>query len=293
LPAAKSCGRNCREKRRITDVRRHFRVSGADALQPHDHVVWYGEREDDLYALASAALAASARRNERLMLVASEPDPAQLVGIDDLDALLDRGQLDLVDVESVYGSWDTFDAAKQLATFEGVLADALADGYTGIRVVADNTSLACGDDVGFRRWLQWEQVTDRFQSQSNVTGICYFDRSALSAERQADLASLHPVCSASAVEPPFSFFVDGDAVSVTGTLDAWSVDQFTRILSTAPAAEPLVVDLSHAEFVDHRAVLALNAAASASRPVRIRRAPEIISKLPSLLSLSTPHLCFE
>jgi hypothetical protein len=180
-----------------------------------------------------------------------------------------------------------------LATFEGVLADALEDGYEGIRVVADNTPLVSGDEDGFRRWLAWEQVTDRFQAHANVTGICYFDRGVLSDNRQSDLASLHPVCGTSSVERSFGFFVDGDAVSVTGELDAWSADQFRRILDASPTDSALVVDLSHADFVDHRALLALNSIASAARPVRIRRAPSVVRRIPSLLAVPTPYLCFE
>jgi hypothetical protein len=274
-------------------VRRQLRVNRADSLEPHDHVAWYGDGADDLYALANVALAAGARRNEKLMFVANDPDPDLLSDIGATDRLLDNGQLEVADVGDVYGSSGSFSAADQLATFEGVLADALEQGYAGIRVVADNTPLVSGDDDGFRRWLAWEQVTDRFQSQSNVTGICYFDRGALSDDRQSDLASLHPVRATSSVEPSFSFFVDGDAVSVTGSLDAWSADQFRRIIDTSPDELALVLDLSHAEFVDHRALLALNSVATAERPVRIRRAPSIVRRMPSLLAISTPYLCFE
>jgi anti-anti-sigma regulatory factor len=274
-------------------LRRQLRVDNADALEPHDHVIWYGDGVDELYELAADALGAGVKRNEKLMFVANEPDPSRLRGIGNVSNLVDRGQLELVDVESVYGGDGDFDAATQLATFESVLAGALADGYTGIRVVADNTPLARGDDDSFRRWLHWEHVTDRFQDQSNVTGICYFDRRELNAERQADLASLHPVCRANGVSPPFSFFVDGDAVSITGALDVWSAEQFDRILRVTPDDEPLVIDLDQTEFVDHRALLALNAASSSKRPVRIRRARPIIRRIPELLGIATPNLCFE
>lgn len=265
----------------------------ADALEPHDHVAWYGDGADDLYALGSVALAAGARRNEKLMFVARRPDPGLLTGLGDTERLIESGQLEVADVDEVYGSSGSFSAADQLATFEGVLAKALDDGYAGIRVVADNTPLASGDEERFRSWLAWEQVTDRFQSRSNVTGICYFDRGALGEDRLSDLASLHPVCAAGTIEPPFSFFVDGDAVAITGALDAWSADQFRRILSSAPDTDALVLDLSEAEFVDHRALLALNEFASAQRPVRIRRAASIVRRMPSLLSIPTPHLSFE
>jgi hypothetical protein len=274
-------------------VRRQLRTNRADVLEPHDHVAWYGDGADDLYALASVALAAGARRNEKLMFVAHDPDPGLLGDSDEFERLIAAGQLEVADIGEVYGSWSSFDAARQLATFEGVLGDALDRGYSGIRVIADNTALVSGDDDGFRRWLAWEQLTDRFQSRSNVTGVCYFDRGVLSEDRQSDLASLHPVCGESSIEPSFSFYVDGDAVTVTGALDAWSADQFRRILDASPEESALVVDLSHAEFVDHRALLALNSIATAERPVHIRRAPSILRQMPSLLAIATPHLCFD
>jgi anti-anti-sigma regulatory factor len=274
-------------------IRQQRRVGVADSLQPHDHVVWYGEEDADLYSLANTALADGARRREKLMFVAEGPNASRLQDVGDIDALMDRGQLVLADIRDVYGGSGSFNASDQLATFEGVLAEALADGYSGIRVVADNTPLAAGDEEAFDRWLAWEQVTDRFQSESNVTGICYFDRAALSEERLEDLASIHPVCHTHAPHPSFSFFIDTDAVCVTGTLDAISADQFTRVVGTTPGDRPLVLDLCETEFMDHRALLALNSAASARRPVRIRHARPIIRELPERLGIPTPHLCFE
>jgi hypothetical protein len=262
-------------------------------LEPHDHVFWCGEGESDLYRLASTALAAGARRHEKLMFVAEQPQVERLGEIEHLEALLDRKQLEVLDLEAVYGSPSAFDQERQLATFEAVLGDALADGYTGIRVVADNTPFARLDDRGFRRWLRWEQITDHFQAGSMVTGICYFARDQLAEERHADLAALHPVRSAGSYAPAFSFFVSGESIAAQGTLDTWSTEQLERILATAPDDRPLVIDLSATEFVDHHGLLALNAAASAARPVHIRRARPIIREVFSLLELPSDHVHFD
>jgi hypothetical protein len=158
--------------------------------------------------------------------------------------------------------------------------------------VADNTPLVRKDDKSFRRWMAWEQLTDRFQAASMVTGGCFFDHAALSGERQADLAALHPVCCAGISAPPFSLFSDRDGVFVTGTLDTFSAAQFRRILDTVPGDRPLVVDVSRAEFVDHHALLVLAESASADRPLRVRGDGNL-RKLVSLLGLATPHLRFE
>ena len=273
-------------------MRRRTSVHDAGVLRPHDHVVWFGNGDGELHSVAAAAFADGARRHEKLMFVAEDPDPALLSGVTGLERLLATGQLELLAVDAVYGTGNGSSASAQLATFEGVLADALADGYRGIRVVADNTPLVRGDDESFRRWLAWEQLTDRFQAASMVTGVCFFDHRELSGERQADLATLHAVRSTSVVEPPFSLFWDGDAVSVTGMLDAWSAERFRRMLDAVRVDRPLVVDLSRAGFVDDHGLLALAESASADRPLRVRGDGRL-RELVSLMGLATPHLRFE
>jgi hypothetical protein len=267
-------------------------IDNATELELHDHVAWCGQGAGDLYALAEAALAEGAARNEKLLFVAEDPDPGRLSSIEDLDRLLEVGQLELHRIDEVYATGTEFDAAGQLATFQEVLAAAQAEGYTGIRVVADNTPFVSGDEATFERWLAWEQVTDRFQATSEVTGICYFDTTVLGSERRADLAAVHPVRSTTTVHPRFNLYADDGAVFMTGTLDNWSAPQFRRVITTTPADEPLLMDLSGAEFVDHRALLALNRAATRARPVLIRGADPAMRKLPGLLGLETPNLRF-
>jgi hypothetical protein len=183
-------------------MRRQLAAHTARSLQPHDHALWSGDGACDLYDLARTALGAGARRNERLLFVAIDPDPARLDGVGDLELLLARGQLELHDVEAIYGASGTFSHTEQLETFEGVLEQALAAGYSGMRVVADNTPLvADASEEAYLSWLRWERLTDGFQAASQVTGICYFDDEALDSERLADLAALHPVRAAGATPP--------------------------------------------------------------------------------------------
>src|SRR5439155_4001249 len=105
-------------------VRRQMQIDDAGVLEPHDHVAWYGDGEADLYSMAATALAAGAVRNEKLLFVAPDPDPAGLSAIPGLDRLLEVGQLEVLAIDDVYGTWSVFSAPAQLATFEGVLADA-------------------------------------------------------------------------------------------------------------------------------------------------------------------------
>lgn len=248
-------------------IRRRAGVDSAEQLRPHDHAIWFGDGPAELYAMAAQAFAEGVRRNEKLLLVVSDPDASMLDGVG-VEGLLADGQLELLDIAAVYGGGTDFSASAQLATFQGVLADALADGYSGIRVVADNTSLARGDDESFARWLAWEQLTDHFQAESMVTGICYFDRSALSDARLVDLAALHPVRAVGGVvEPPFSLFVDRDAVMLVGSLGTESCEQLQRLLSTVDLTLKSAFDLSAAHLLDHEPLRVLASFGSADRPL--------------------------
>lgn len=273
-------------------MRRCTTVESTASLRPHDHTVWFGDGADDLYAMAREAFVEGVRRNEKLLFVASAPDASKLHGIG-VERLLDDGQLEVLEITAVYGGGTDFSASAQLATFQHVLADALADGYSGIRVVADNTSLAQGDDASFQRWLAWEQLTDHFQAESMVTGICFFDSSALSAERLADVAALHPVrAEADAVQPPFSLFADRDAVLIVGSLGTAASDQLRRLLATVDFTLKPAIDLSAAHLLDDSALAVLAGYASAERPLTLLGNDHLRRRLSSLEPLGE-HLRFE
>ncbi len=248
-------------------MRRRSGVDNAAELRPHDHALWFGDGSTELYAMASDALAEGARRNEKLIFIAAKPDGSKLSGID-VDRLLADGQLELLEVDAVYGGGTTFSAAAQLAAFQRVLGDALVDGYSGIRVVADNTTLAQGDEESFARWLAWEHLTDQFQAASMVTGICCFDRSAISAARQADLTALHPM-RVSAEAGELALFADRDAVILIGSLGADCTDNLRRLLATVDFERDPIFDLSAAHLRDDEALRVLAAFASADRPLRL------------------------
>jgi hypothetical protein len=95
------------------------------------------------------------------------------------------------------------------------------------------------------------------------------------------------------VSAPFTLFADGEALSLAGTVDTWSAERFSRMSALAPEAEPLVVDVSRAEFVDHRMLLALNDVASEQRPVHVRGSGAKLPQLLQMIGVTTPHLVFD
>lgn len=259
--------------------RRHFLADSPGALELHDHVAWYGDGRRSLNRLAVHLFTIGARRGERMMFVVEDPDPGRLGGLPDLDGLLARGDLQLAAVGDVYQGGSQFDPAEQLAIFGEALDAALDQGYRGLRVVAENTPLVTGSHADVERWLAWEQLTDDFQAARPVLGVCFFDTTRIPPARLRDLASIHPVISPTEDDPEFRIFQDRGVIRVTGSLDAFSVERLRRVLSTTPSRGNLVIDLGHADFVDHRALHVLGQQGGPDTHVEIRNASPVLRRL--------------
>lgn len=240
--------------------------------------------------LAVSAFSSAAKRGEQLHFVSDRPAPERLAGLDDLGELMDRGALQLVPVEGTYRTLS--DTAAQLAVFGQVLDRALAEGYTGICVVADYSQFAAGDDEAFGDWLTWEATAEAWEANHPVTGICYFDRKVVPSARLTDLVAIHPVVSTGFEKPNFQLFVDGDAVRVVGQVEGLSAEQLRRLLASSPNVPAVVLDLSGVEFIDHRSLLTLNQVANEGRVIRISGASPFIRRIWKLLDVATPRLGF-
>lgn len=271
-------------------MRTRYITSDASSFDLHDHVAWCGVG-DAFDRMAVGVFSAAARRGDQLYFVCERPDPERLVGLEDCEELLERGALVLAEVGATYAKFA--DPSAQREVFESQLERAISSGYRGICVVADNSSMANGNDEEFAAWLAWETMADRLQATRPVTGICYFDRQVVQSARLADLSATHPVLSVGFAQPRFQVYVDDDAVRVTGDIDHWAVEQLRRILTVTPNLPELALDLSDVGFLDHGALVVLNQLAREGRPLRVRGARTIVRRVFELLDLPHPGLEFD
>ena len=272
-------------------MRRQTVLEDRTPLRRHDHVAWVGSGTAALDELAADTLADGARAGERLMFIADDVSPSRLAALPRVHDLLADGALQLAEVTDVYGASFDFDPAAQLGVFTDALDTALADGFTGLRVVADNTSLVVGDDEEFARWLAWEQLTDRLQHDREIIGICFFDDSRIEPGRLEDLAATHPVISA-AVAPGFRLFSCGEALHVVGEIDAFDTERLARLLATAPHADRLVIDLGRCRFLDHQALHAFADHAERSTSLVLRNVPPTTRRVWEIVGRPVEHLHF-
>ncbi len=271
-------------------LRNNCVVDDPAVLSLHDHVAWCGDGPDDLLKLAIDAFSAGAERNQRMVFIGDAPDLEQLRVSGSLDRAIDIGALTAAAVADVYGNTSHFDPAIQLEVFSGVLDEALAAGYVGLLVVADNTSLVEGSDDSFARWLAWEQLTDSFQDSREVLGVCYFDATRVGADRLTALGAVHPVTHD--VGGSFRLFVDEGATVLTGEVDDETIATLRRVLAVRPRGDGLVVDVSRADFIDHRTVVEFARVATRVAPIRLRGVHSTLRGLCDALGLATDTVQF-
>lgn len=235
-------------------------------LRPHDHMGWVFAGSGGFAALAGPFLAEGAALGERLMYVAADPGPAAVTGLAEVAG---PHALQVASIAEVYGASGVVDAPSQRATFAGVLADALADGYSGIRVAADNTPLVSDEDR-LAAWIQWEVVADHFMSENHVTGLCAFDREKVDVDRLRHLVTLHPLSSAASPVPQCRLFADSGQLCVEGELDSFAISQLWMALDALPPKTAVLVDLATATLRGRAVLAGLGQLHDAGVPVTIR-----------------------
>jgi hypothetical protein len=271
-------------------MRRHLVTGDAAGLRAHDHTAWCGEGPRQLHRLAESVFSAAAERNDLMLLVSDEPRPEWLVDLEHLDVHLERGALRLASVDTVYANFA--DPRAQLHQFEATLEQALAEGYSGLSVVADNSRMVEGSDEDFEAWLAWEATADQLQLNRQVLGVCYFDVQRVPSDRLAQLSAMHPVRYEGFPQPSFQVFCDADALRVLGELDGINTDQVQRVVGAAVSVTGRELDISELGFIDHNALLALDQVARSGADVRLRGARRIVHRVWDLLDVSTPALEF-
>ena len=232
-------------------------------MRPHDHIGWVFAGPAEFAALAGPFLAEGAERGEMLMYVAEDPGSVVLAGMDGLAGF------QVASIAEVYGASGIVDAVRQRATFSAALAGALAQGYTGIRVAADNTTLVT-DDSRLKAWIGWEIAADRFMAENPVTGLCAFDRDKIDVDRLRHLATLHPLSPADSPVPQFRLFADAGDLCIEGAVDSFAISQLRLALDVLPPKTRVRVDLETASLLGRTTLAALTGLADAGVTVTIQ-----------------------
>lgn len=247
-------------------MRRHGMRFECLRMRPHDHIGWVFADEAGFEELACPFLAEGAARGEMLMYVAEAPRPATAARLRDRYG---SRVIKIARIADVYGESGIVDPVVQRATFAAVLADALAAGFSGIRVAADNTPLVT-DETRLAAWIRWEHVADRFMADNPVTGLCAFDGQRVDVNRLRHLSTLHPLAAAADPEPQFRMYSDDGSLCLEGHVDSFTVAQLPSALEVLPPDTSVLIDLSAATLMSRVSLTWLRRLADQGVPVIIR-----------------------
>lgn len=162
-------------------------VGDAASSWPAGHVGWVFAGVPSFEGAVARFLAEGVPRGERLIFVADDPAAARWP-----KALLDGGRLVVASVAETYGTQRVVDPKAQQRTFAEWLAGALDDGFSGIRVAGDNTSLIATPER-LHAWVRWEGIADQFVAENPVTALCAFDRTRVETASISSVIDMHAV----------------------------------------------------------------------------------------------------
>jgi anti-anti-sigma regulatory factor len=244
-------------------VRSSGLMEHARGLGARDHVCWRFDNAAQRQTRAREFLADGlARRNRVFYLGSGEVDALvqDLRDIDGIDAALSSGAARVASLESIYPAGAVVDPVAQVETYAEETEDAIAAGYTGLRVVADATALV-RTPAQLAAFLRYEYLVDRYMTAHPFSALCAYDGTELEEQTLAQLASLHPA--SNTLGPGFRLHAGSAAGGVTtlsGELDVHNHELLKTILGRIdphPHAAVLELDGSDLAFIDHRSLLHL------------------------------------
>src|SRR3954465_9488769 len=164
--------------RSIPPVRQHGHLRSAAGLGVRDHACWAFDDRDQFRWAGLAYLEDGRRLGQRLLYVGdrdAEGLRGDLAELSDRDALIEAGWLTVVPLDEVHEVGAPADTAERLRAYDVLVDDALADGYRGLRVMAEVTRLLA-DAVGAAAHARWEAVADSYMEDRPLSALCGYDR---------------------------------------------------------------------------------------------------------------------
>ncbi|HEX5996110.1 MAG TPA: MEDS domain-containing protein [Jiangellales bacterium] len=259
----------------------------------YGHVCWSYDDPAEFDCRARAFLAAGLASGEQIWYVT--PDRAddaveRLRGVDGFQEALHRGAAKIVALGSSYAYDHIVDPPEQVRAYAAATEAALAAGYTGLRVVAEATSLV-RTPAQLDAFTRYEHLIDRYMRTHPMSAMCGYDRRALGDSVIAQLACMHQHNNADEVLFRLHACDPGDGcAALAGELDLFNHELFSTALDRAdlrPTGGELVVEATNLRFIDHRSLFRLQELARRrAATVVLRMSGSAAARLVDLLDLS-------
>jgi anti-anti-sigma factor len=274
-------------------------VDSPGEVGPNGHACWtFEDLAGDFAAAATAFLNEGIELGQRLMFVGGSRAEEFVRSAEPMSSMVADGSLRVVPFDAVYPGGHRLANADQWSTYAGALEQARREGFTGLRVLAEVTSLASSEDAWPGQAL-WASYADRQMVHSSLAALCCFDRSAIPAAGLAAIGSAHPVVDRRLEDlVGFRLFGRPGGLALAGEVDRFSSSTLRHLLragdsdgnsSSESASAHHVLDLSRLTFIEHTGLRVLHDYAEALRAqgirLRVRGGRPSVHRLSELLDL--------
>jgi hypothetical protein len=195
--------------------------------------------------------------------------------------------------EEVYRGQQVVDPAAQVAVYAAATRDAVAAGFTGLRVVADATDLVRTDEQR-DAFARYEYLVGRYMRSAPMRALCAYDSRELGGPAVAELACLHESSRGADVTFQLHAGPTGAEAVLDGELDPMTEQLFTTALrhtDLASAGGRVVLDGTGLRFIDHRSLITLQRYAGSCRLTAVLRTrSRTVARLAGLLELPQVHV---
>jgi anti-anti-sigma regulatory factor len=247
-------------------VRKHGICTTLSGLGVSDHVCWVYDDSREFVDAAVDFLADGLAAGQRLLYVTGRPVEqmrADLSGLRSAEWLLATGGLRVATVSDMVDLSQPIDPERQLAGLAAMTDQAVADGYTGLRIAADVT------DIVAEAWrcpsqIVWEHQVEQYMGRGHpLAALCAYDRRAIPDQAVADVAVLHPLVHGPRALTARQLFFDGDRLVLTGEVDSFGCEQIQRLLARSHIGRgphggvAVTLDVAELSFIDARGLVTL------------------------------------
>lgn len=241
-------------------MRSHGLVDSPREVGVDGHACWsFEDLSGDFRDAAVAFLTEGIELGQALMFVGGPEAEELLRSVEPTSSMVTDGTLQIASFHDVYPRGRRLPHPEQWRAYASATERACAGGFTGLRVLAEVTSLASPAGAWHEQAL-WESFADRRMADFTLSALCCFDRNAVPPEGLSAIASAHPVVDRRLEDlVPFRVFGRADAVAIAGEVDAFSSGMLGHLLRAGDGAHTdLVLDLGELTFIDHTGLRALH-----------------------------------
>jgi hypothetical protein len=218
-----------------------------------DHVCWAYDSSDAFLHAGVAWVQHGLETNRRIVYVADRSEDQLASDLAPLGARFEKavadGALRLQPLRNVYPNGGPVNSFEQLEIYDGGVREALADGFTGLRVLAEVSAL-----VSDRAWrtahLTWEQLADDYMTTNALSAFCAYDRRVVGDDTAAALSAVHPARNRAPTSAPFAIYASVDGIRLEGDVDTFAKWALDEALATRPSKDRLVIEIDRDAFLD-------------------------------------------